>query len=335
MKTILCSFLAILLCIAVYSQTIIPGGPISGTWTLDGSPYLIEGETIIEDGTILTIEPGVEVIWQNDSSSMWVQGQILARGTALDSIIFTAADPQTGWKGIRFDDTPSSNDSSEFVYCMFEHGDAYGDNPENSGGAIAAFNFGKILIDHCSFFNNKAIDISIHPIPMGGAISLINASPIIRNCLFKNNKSGAGGAIGCYLECIPEIENNIFTNNDAIWEGYAQGYGGAICCYVSCSPQIRNNTFTGNTAKNAGGAIAMVSQCNPTIDHNLIVGNTSEWLGGGIEIQDTCSPEIINNTIAHNEADYGGGIDFWDKSEAKISNTIIWGNTATTQGNQH
>jgi len=78
----------------------------------------------------------------------------------------------------------------------------------------------------------------------------------------------------------------------------------------------------------------MVSQCNPTIDHNLIFGNSSEWIGGGIEIQDTCSPIIINNTIAHNEADYGGGIDFWGKSEAEISNTIIWGNTGIIEGNQ-
>ena len=124
MKKILCSFFAIFLCIAVYSQTIIPGGPISGTWTVDGEPYLIEGETTIENGTTLTIEAGVRVEWQG-SFSMWVEGQIVAIGTETDSIIFTAADPVTRWEGVRFDSTLVTNDTSRFEYCVFEYAIAY------------------------------------------------------------------------------------------------------------------------------------------------------------------------------------------------------------------
>lgn len=207
---------------------------------------------------------------------MLVQGQILARGTAADSIIFTASSPQTGWKGIRFNDTPSSNDSSEFLYCILEYGDAYGNTPENSGGAIAAINYGKIIISHCSFFNNRALDLSLDPNPSGGAILLNTSSHIIKNCIFKNNESYAGGAILCYLGSNPKIENSVFISNVAHGADYAQGYGGAVCCFASSSPLIKNNTFSGNTVSNGGGAIAMVSQCNPIIDHNLIFGNTSE-----------------------------------------------------------
>ena len=49
------------------AQTIIPGGYVSGTWDLAGSPYLImdhitvPGESI--DPNPLTIEPGVEVLF--------------------------------------------------------------------------------------------------------------------------------------------------------------------------------------------------------------------------------------------------------------------------------
>jgi len=333
MKKFLCSFFAIFLCIAIYSQTPVPPGPISGTWTLAGSPYLIEGVNTIEDGTTLTIEPKVEVIWQNDSCPMWVFGQILAMGTESDSIKFLAANPLEGWGSIRFYSTPASNDTSRFEYCLFEYGKVFGDIPDNSGGAIAIFEFSKVTIDHCSFIGNEATDISIYTMPIGGAIALRNASPIINNCLFYNNKCYAGGAIGCYLNSNPEIKNNVFTENDAIGDNYAQGYGGAICCYVLCSPTIKNNTFTGNWARNGGGAIGMVSRCDPTIDHNLIYDNTSVWLGGGIEIQDTCSPIIVNNTIAYNTADYGGGIDCWDSTKAIVRNTILWGNTAPN-GNQ-
>ena len=64
MKTKLFLIIAICLSFAVYSQTIIPAGPIYGTWTLAGSPYLIEGETTIPNDSTLTIEPGVLVEWQ-------------------------------------------------------------------------------------------------------------------------------------------------------------------------------------------------------------------------------------------------------------------------------
>ncbi len=300
MKKILFSFFAIFLSIAVYSQTPVPPGPISGTWTVAGEPYLIEGETTIENGTTLTIEAGVRVIWQNDSSSMWVEGQILAQGTETDSIIFTAADPLTGWKGVRFDSTLVTNDTSKFEYCVFEYAIAYGPYPDNAGGAIGALEFGKIIIDHCYFHHNKALQVNTN-YPAGGAIALWASSPVIRNSTFINNISFAGGAICCWIESDSEIKNNLFTSNTA-------QLGGAIYCYYS----------------------------NPPIYHNLFYDNIAgaEWGGGAIALQGSCSPDIINNTIANNDAyGVGGGIYLSQGSSPIIQNTILWGNTAD-EGNQ-
>ena len=84
MKTILFSLIAVFFSIAIYSQTPVPPGPISGTWTLAGSPYLLTGNNTVPDGMTLTIEPGVVVEWQ-DSKTMFIQGQILAEGTETDS----------------------------------------------------------------------------------------------------------------------------------------------------------------------------------------------------------------------------------------------------------
>ncbi len=334
MKKILCSFIAIFFSIAIYSQTPVPGGSISGTWTLAGSPYLIQDSTIILNGATLTIEAGVLVEWQG-SYAMWVEGQILAQGTETDSVIFTAADTLTGWKGIRFDNTPAGNDTSRFHYCLFEHGKAHGALPDNSGGALAAYYFGKIIIDHCMFYNNRALDNTIDSNPCGGAIALDGSSPIIKNSLFKNNSSLSGAGIFCFSQSNPTIINNIFTNNTAPDAGYwGTGYGGAITCYLDAHPTIKNNTFCNNYAGNGGGAIGCVDKCNPIIDHNLIFNNTSDWIGGGIEIQDTCNPIIINNTIADNQAEFGGGIDIWGYCEPEITNTILWGNTVTDGGNQ-
>ena len=164
MKTKLTFFIAICMSIAVYAQdtTIVPPGDIYGTWTFQGSPYLITGTTTVPTDSTLIIEAGVTVEWQG-SYTMYVLGQILALGTESDSVVFTAADPDVGFRGIRFESpqTASRAQVSEFEYCIFEYGKVYGDNPDNCGGAIAAFDFSDIIIDHCLFRNNEALDNSI------------------------------------------------------------------------------------------------------------------------------------------------------------------------------
>jgi len=298
MKTILFSVIAVFFSIAVYSDTIIPAGPISGIWTQDGSPYLIEGLTWISDGTTLTIKPGVRVEWQG-SYTMHVQGQILAEGTEADSIIFTAANPDTGFRSIRFLGTPLGNDTSLFKYCIFRHGRVYGEWTDNCGGAITAINYSKFIVDHCLFDDNKATVVNVQE-PGGGAIALWTSSPEIRNSKFINNISYGGGAICCWIESNPIIENNLFTDNTAT------GFGGAIFCHYS----------------------------HPQIHHNLFYDNTAQFDGGAIELYEYSSPDIINNTIAHNIAEgVGGGIDIFMESHPQIKNNILWGNTAA-DGNQ-
>ena len=326
MKANVLSIIAILFSITLYSQTPVPPGDISGIWTLEESPYLLSGDNTVPDGMTLTIEPGVVVEWR-DSKTMFIQGQILAEGTESDSIIFTAADTADGFNSIRFIDTPSGNDTSRFAYCTFQYGRAHGAYPDNCGGAIAAMNFGKIIIDHCYFHHNKAMEYDI----LGngsGAIGLTTSSPRITNSKFENNEALLGGAIVCYLFSDPLIQNNLFTSNSAPFDAYPSGYGGAILIASYSDPEIRNNIFHGNYAETGGGAIACVGNCNPTIAYNLIIDNTSDWIGGGIELQDTSSAIITNNTIANNSADEGGGIDLYSYCYPQIRNNILWGNTA-------
>ncbi len=328
MKLILPLLIAILFSLELYSQTSISGGSVNGTWTQAGSPYLIEGEISIENGDSLRIEPGVSVEFQG-SYKFIVQGQIIAKGTEADSIVFTAKHPSIGWQSIRFIETPLTNDTSRFEYCVFEHGRVYDEWPDNCGGAIGAAFFGKIIIDHCLFDRNIAIiENPATGLPSGGAIALMESSPVIRNSKFICNESHYGGAICCYIESNPVIENNLFSWN------YAHTWGGAILCVVRSDPKISNNTFTLNQSFMYGGAILCGDSCSPQIEYNLFYSNGAKKDGGAIEMFGDCNPKIINNTIANNSADsVGGGIDIsWDCSP-EIRNTILWGNTAIN-GNQ-
>ena len=119
------------------AHTEIPAGDVSGTWTKN-SPYNINGEITIPDGSTLTIEPGVEVIFTGNYKFN-VQGRLLAIGTETDTIFFTINDttgfhhltlPDGGWHGIKILDIASSNDSTIFEYCTFEYGKA------NTGSGI-------------------------------------------------------------------------------------------------------------------------------------------------------------------------------------------------------
>jgi hypothetical protein len=62
------------------AYTIIPGGAVSGVWTLAGSPYQVQGNINIPAGANLTIEPGVTVqLYTHDLDiygSLHVRGQL-------------------------------------------------------------------------------------------------------------------------------------------------------------------------------------------------------------------------------------------------------------------
>ena len=86
--------------VLVSASTAIPGGDVSGTWTMDGSPYLIGGDITVPADQTLIIEPGVEVIFES-WYKLTVNGTLLAEGTAGSPILFTGTHPTAGWLGIR------------------------------------------------------------------------------------------------------------------------------------------------------------------------------------------------------------------------------------------
>jgi hypothetical protein len=197
-----------------YAETYVPAGPVSGTWTLTGSPYLVEGEIRIRLGTVLTIEPGVEVIFQGPFKFI-IRGQLWAVGTEADSITFTAVDASIGWHGFRFYDLSAQPDSSKLMHCKISNGRSANQNwagNDKHGGAIYCSNSDKLLISHCLIWNNRTGDVwgadgwSGNPggpgesatSGQGGAIYCIASELQITSSVFHHNRTGnaAGGEGG-------------------------------------------------------------------------------------------------------------------------------------------
>ena len=261
MKTSLIFIILIGTALIANSQTSIPGGNVYGTWTLAGSPYLVQGSIMIPDDSTLTIQPGVTVNFQGHYKLL-VTGRLLAMGTITDSIFFTTANTTTGWYGIRIDNTPSTNDTSKIIYCNIQWGNANGSGNDANGGACIINNFSKVIISNCLIKNNSAISGG------GGGIYCSNASPTISNNNFTGNSSYVNaGAIYADIGCNSAIFNNTISYNSC-----AYGSGGGITCNI------------GN-----GGALYCANSSNLTIRNCILYNNTAVISGEQVFLYDELS----------------------------------------------
>src|ERR1035437_2582139 len=190
------------------ASTSIPAGNVNGTWTLAGSPYNIQGSIQIVNGDSLIIQPGVSVVFQG-TYQLAVQGKLKAIGTVNDTIVFTAANTTTGWLGIRFNNTPSTNDTSRIIYCKIQYGKATGTSPYDCGGALYFNNFSKVIISKCNISNCTAIY-------GGGGVACVNSGPAITGNTISNNSSSGGTGGGIYCEGGGStITGNTIANNSS------------------------------------------------------------------------------------------------------------------------
>ncbi len=159
----------------------------------------------------------------------------------------------------------------------------------------------------------------------GGGIFCYNSSPIIKNCVVRNNTAHYGGGITCGGGSAT-ITNCIISNNTC------NTRGGAI--YTFSNATINNCIFRNNLSHGSGGA---VYGSKLRINNCLIAENSASRHGGGIYAHCTTGDNIITNcTVVNNSGGardgYGGGIDAYC-SDTTITNCIVRGNSAK-YGNQ-
>jgi len=318
----------ILSTVFLFSETVIQTGNVSGTWTQSNSPYLIEGEISVPNGEALNIEPGVIVEFQGHYK-FHVQGKLLAIGTIDENIVFTINDTtnfhdfdlqEGAWQGIRFNNTPTVNDSSKIVHCKIEYGKANGFDPpcSGNGGGIYVENFSKLLIQNSEISNNKAM--------LGGGISLDESNGVsIKNTLIINNESWLdGGGIYCY-------QSSPILDDVTLQENYASG-GGGIACWYSSSPMITNSSFIGNNGTVHGGGIYCKFDSNPEFIDVIFRENTSSY-GAAMNFNDSSNPRIIRALITDNHStNSSGAFSCGYDSHPVIINSTICNNTASTAG---
>lgn len=193
--------IALLLSLAVYSQTNIPEGTVTGRWDKQHSPYIIQGDITIPAGGSLIVEAGVKILIDPDCK-IAVLGSLVAEGNSNDSILFTRHG-EGRWNGIRFDNKDINQDSSILKYCTVEYsttgsGDWYG------GGGIY-IDAPKVLISNCRVRRNIA--------QYGGGIACMSGAKIINTEIVHNEASQTAG--GIYIDGQATFVNCVIAFNTA------------------------------------------------------------------------------------------------------------------------
>jgi len=144
----------------------------------------------------------------------------------------------------------------------------------------------------------------------GGAVYVSAGDPVMRNCIFKNNRaSSAGGAVRIDSAADLLALNCIFGGNSA-----GPGAGGAVRC-DNDNPRTINCTFVGNYSASSGGAI-----------YNGTVQNCVAW---GNNAGNASSAQIYSANVSYScvEGGYGSGAGITTNDPHLVQNSWLIAST--------
>ena len=244
-------------------------------------------------------------------SKFTVNGNLQALGTIEDSIYFTTDLPETGWGGIRFDDSEGMNNLN---YCRIEFGKSSGDYPDMHGGAMALLNSNVMITNTVVADNDATADDN----GMGGAIYGINTgspSKFIDCTFIRNHAYGEGGAIKFTSDLGTEFIGCQFLNNDCLYGG------GAISLYSVLGTKMTYCLFADNyTMYSGGGAVHTLGGGNTLFFENCtLTGNEAVTGEGGAVILSYASGTFINTIIYDNPGPYGDDVYLSIAGQASIN----------------
>ncbi|MCD4728083.1 MAG: PKD domain-containing protein, partial [Pirellulales bacterium] len=305
--------------ITVLPGTYIAGGYVSGTWTKANEPYVIGGEITVHANNSLTIDPGVKVLFLGHHKFV-INGQLLAQGSANDSIIFTAHNIWQGWHGLRF----INSNSSVLEYCLIQYGNATGtaSMQDSCGGGIYCEN-SPIQISNCLIGQNLAYkhgggiycelsDIQISnsilqyntAYEFGGGIYGFDSGITATGDTLERNEADLGGGIYCEGDPFPILMEVLFDKNIAFTSG------GGVFCRQGGNINIQQSILIGNVANGNGAGIYFGTNTNPILEGVTIEDNDAGSNGGGLFFNGSSAPSFTNITIVRNSATKGGGMFF-------------------------
>jgi parallel beta-helix repeat protein len=249
-------------------------------WSKSNSPYRIDLPVIVEPGNTLTIEPGVEVLFDADVQFI-VQGALHAVGTETDSIRFVAnvAAGNAEWGGLRI----SGGDSSTIAYSRISDGNADGAGfPNYNGGGIYVSDADTRLVLYNSVITGNTANED-----GGGIYVRYNSTATLTNCTISSNTGYLGGGVANAWLGTTSLTNCVLIGNTA-WNG------GGLNSQADATATLINCTFSGNSA-NVGGGLFHASSVTATLTNCIM------WSDSPQEVY------VSSGTVTATYSNIGGG----------------------------
>jgi len=240
-------------------------------------------------------------------------------------------------------------------------------SPHHSGGGMYNYYYSNPTVTDCTFSDNSAKDhgggmynkASSSPTVTGctfsgnsadgggGMYNYYNSSPTVTNCTFSGNSADSGGGMCNDEYSKPMVTNCSFSSNSAEYGGGMRNdsnsspavtnctfsdnsaqYGGGMDNDEDSDPTVTNCSFSGNEAVSGGGGMLNGEGSKPRITNCTFSGNSADHHGGGMYNSEG-DPTVTNCTFSGNSAEnFGGGMCNSDYSDPKVTNCILWDNTA-------
>src|SRR5713101_20900 len=261
----------------------------SGTWTRDNLPYTVTFDLYVNNGVTLTPEPGLTIQFTNVNVGAYIDGTLIARGTANNPILFTSdkAVKQPGqWKVIDLRSTGGTNSIME--NCIVECAGAVGYSTENI---------------HCDSESTSAAVITNCTIRSSGGhgISFYLSDGRVQNCVFSNN---VNFALSMNANCLPVLRNNTAQANGANAIEVAANY------FSRSGTWTRDNlpyTVTFDLYVNNG--VTLTPEPGLTIQFTNV--NVGAYIDGTLNARGTTSsPILFTSDKAVKQPGQWKGIDF-------------------------
>ena len=313
------------------------GTPVGGyidsdtAWGIEGSPYWVEKDVIVRNGSNLTIEVGVDVlfngyysIYVEEGGVLWVERTAPHRPYALFSWNLDYGGPYPGrWRSIQFND--SSYDTSSIEESVIEYA-YYGirlesASPTIKNSTIRSCTYGIYSNYGCPNIENNIIEkciedgIYIEGIDPGGGYANLENNTVQENTKhgivlydvsgvrFRNNNiAGSNYNFGVWADTLSEFNHDIDTTNT-----------------VNQQPIYywRNHEHDGETIPSDAGYVGIVNSAYITVENLTLTHN-----GQGVLVAYSDYTSIDNVTASDNEL----GIILFSSSNNIIENSIISNN---------
>jgi len=191
------------------------------TLTEAESPYIVTENIIVAESYVLTVEAGVEVLFEEEAG-LRIIGTIRVLGTEEAPVYFDAREATAErWSGI----TLLEQSEPDTIPDLFQN--AY--FSKTSGSVITTQGRNDVVVEHCSFFDNLSYTIKL----------LYSSNAQIINNNMRN------GAYGIYVSSSNGVSENILIAQNTIRDFFSVGIFVLGQDKLTANNIIRDNTISG------------------------------------------------------------------------------------------